>query len=200
MAGPSDEQRLIEACRAGSTESFGELVRRYESRLYPAIFRVTGRAEDARDVLQEAFFRAFRKLDRFQGESAFYTWVYRIAINLALSGRRRRRDLGSLDDRRAVGIDLVDEASRSDPSLPLERAERDAKIQRALNELPGDFRAAVVLKDLEGLRYEEIAEILNIPVGTVRSRIHRGRSELKKTLRELVEETPASAGVETETS
>src|SRR5437764_14380907 len=91
MSGCPDENRLIAACRDGKTEAFGVLVNRYQDRLYPTVFRVTGCAEDALDLLQEAFLRAYQKLDRFHGESSFYTWVYRIVINLALSDRRKRR-------------------------------------------------------------------------------------------------------------
>src|SRR5881628_11926 len=91
MSGCLDDQCLIAACRAGKTEAFGVLVNRYQDRLYPTIFRLTGCAEDALDLLQETFLRAYEKLERFHGESSFYTWVYRIAINLALSDRRKRR-------------------------------------------------------------------------------------------------------------
>ena len=91
MTGCNDDNSLIVACRAGRTEAFGVLVQRYQDRLYPTMLRLTGSADDALDLLQDAFLRAFEKLDRFQGESSFYTWVYRIAVNLALSGRRRRR-------------------------------------------------------------------------------------------------------------
>ena len=91
MSGSTDDQDLIDACREGKTDAFGVLVRRYQDRLYPTLFRLTGRAEDAQDLLQEAFLRGYQNLGRFQGDSSFYTWVYRIAVNLALSGRRRRR-------------------------------------------------------------------------------------------------------------
>src|SRR5436305_1789962 len=91
MTGRDDDQGLIEACRAGELEAFGVLVRRYKDRLYPTLLRLTGCAEDAEDLLQDAFVRAFEKLNRFHGDSSFYTWIYRIAVNLALSDRRRRR-------------------------------------------------------------------------------------------------------------
>ncbi|HWE37836.1 MAG TPA: sigma-70 family RNA polymerase sigma factor [Isosphaeraceae bacterium] len=189
MAVPNDEMRLIDACRAGATEAFGELVRRYEDRLYPTIFRLTGCAEDACDVIQDAFLRAFEKLHRFHGESSFYTWIYRIAVNLALSGRRRRRWTARLaEGPRGEPIDPPDDSALADPTAHLERAERDAQVQRALNALAPDHRAVVVLKDLDGLRYEEIAEVLRVPIGTVRSRLHRARAELRERLRGLVDE------------
>src|SRR4051794_29934123 len=127
MSGCHDDQCLIAACRTGETEAFGVLVRRYQDRLFPTVFRLTGCAEDAHDLLQEAFLRAFEKLDRFQGESSFYTWIYRIAVNLALSGRRRRRRSGTRrhEVRLDRPVDPPDDPASSDPSAPLERAERD---------------------------------------------------------------------------
>jgi RNA polymerase sigma-70 factor, ECF subfamily len=194
MTGLNDDQPLIEACRAGQTEAFGELVRRYQDRLYPTILRLTGCAEDAHDLLQDAFLRAYEKLGRFHGDSSFYTWLYRIAVNLALSGRRRRRATLRLSGtRRDEPIDVPDDPEQSDPTLPLVRAERTALIQEALDALAPDHRAVVVLKEFDGLRYEEVAAVLGIPVGTVRSRLHRARCELRERLRGAVEEPAAPA-------
>src|SRR5689334_3252515 len=183
MSGHPEDDRLIAACRSGKTEAFGVLVGRYQDRLYPTVFRLTGCAEDAQDLLQDAFLRAYEKLDQFHGESSFYTWIYRIAVNLTLSDRRRRRIASSagLDD------DPSDDRVEDDPSAALERAERDQQIQEALNALAPDHRAVVVLKEYDGLRYEEIGAMLGIPVGTVRSRLHRARCELRDRLRALVD-------------
>lgn len=191
MNGRDDEPELIEACRKGDASAFGILVRRYQDRLYPTLLRLTGQADDAQDLLQDAFLQAFRKLRRFHGDSSFYTWLYRIAVNLALSDRRRRRPVvGWESSARGSMPHVVDPLDLSDPSAPLEQAELHASVQAALNQLAPDHRAVVVLKDLDGLRYEEIAEILKIPVGTVRSRLHRARLELRERLRGLVEEQP----------
>jgi RNA polymerase sigma-70 factor, ECF subfamily len=198
MSGCTDDQSLIAACRSGQTEAYGVLIRRYQDRLYPTVLRLTGCAEDAQDLLQETFLRAYQKLGHFQGESSFYTWVYRIAVNLALSNRRRRRP----DCRAGCGNDghgnLVDSATdfrETDPSLPLERIERERTVQAALDALAADHRAVVVLKEFDGLRYEEIAAVLGIPVGTVRSRLHRARCELRDRLRGLVDDQiPARHG------
>jgi RNA polymerase sigma-70 factor (ECF subfamily) len=188
----SDDHSLVEACRAGRPEAFGVLVERYQQRLFQTVLRLVGSAEDAEDVLQDAFFRAFEKLDQFQGESSFYTWVYRIAVNLALSNHRRRRvrSVLRLERRRPVLREhqVPDESVDADPSVPLERAERQRIVEAALNRLGPEHRAVVVLKDFDGRRYEEISAILNIPVGTVRSRLHRARCELRDRLRVLVEE------------
>lgn len=188
MSGCNEDQGLIDACRAGKTEAYGVLVRRYQDRLYPTVLRITGCAEDAQDLLQETFLLAYQKLGRFHGESSFYTWIYRIAVNLALSGRRRRRPTVRIGDGSADGPpEPVLDPRETDPSLPLERAERDRIIQDALDALAIDQRAVVVLKEFDGLRYEEIADLLGIPVGTVRSRLHRARCELRGRLRGLVD-------------
>jgi RNA polymerase sigma-70 factor (ECF subfamily) len=159
--------------------------------------RLLGSPEDAQDVLQDSFVRAFEKLDQFHGESSFYTWIYRIAVNLALSEYRRHRQRGR--DRWADPVSLnvaaepVDVSSETDPAIALERVERELIVQTALNELGPEHRAVVVLKDFDGRRYEEIASLLEIPIGTVRSRLHRARSELRERLRSLVDADVAGA-------
>jgi RNA polymerase sigma-70 factor (ECF subfamily) len=191
MSGSLDDHSLVQACRAGQTEAFGVLVQRYQNRLYPTVLRVIGSAEDAKDVLQDAFLRAFEKLDQFQGESSFYTWLYRIAVNLALSGHRRQRvryvphTNGEHLARR--GDDPADESAEADPTSSLERAEREEMVEAALEQLCPDHRAVIVLKDFDGRRYEEISAVLQIPVGTVRSRLHRARCELRDRLSSLVD-------------
>jgi RNA polymerase sigma-70 factor (ECF subfamily) len=191
MSRSLDDQSLVQACRAGQTEAFGVLVQRYQNRLYPTVLRVVGSAEDAKDVLQDTFLRAFEKLDQFQGESSFYTWLYRIAVNLALSGHRRQRvrfvprSNGQYLVRR--GDDPADESADADPTSSLERAEREQMVEAALDQLCPDHRAVIVLKDFDGHRYEEISAVLQIPVGTVRSRLHRARCELRDRLSSLVD-------------
>jgi RNA polymerase sigma-70 factor (ECF subfamily) len=194
MFGCQDDKSLIDACRAGRTEAFGALVSRYQDRLYPTILRLAGCAEDAQDVMQEAFLRAFQKLDRFHGESSFYTWVYRIAVNLTLSGHRRRRVAARRrDESRGRALETACDPRDNDPSAPLERSERDRIIQGALDSLAPDHRAVVVMKEFDGLQYEEIGAILGVPVGTVRSRLHRARCELRERLQGLVAEEAATA-------
>jgi RNA polymerase sigma-70 factor (ECF subfamily) len=195
MAAPDDDLGLVRASQGGDTAAFGQLVQRHQDRLFATLLRLTGSYEDARDALQEAFFRAFRKLDRFHGDSAFYTWIYRIAVNLAISERRKRRP-----HCRAVPaheLDHVEPASGDDqdPGAPLERAELDAIVQHALNRLPDDQRVVVVLRDLDGLSYEQIAEVLAVPIGTVRSRLHRARGELRQRLEAVLEPVSASPAV-----
>ena len=183
-----DDSALVAACLAGEVEAYGVLVRKYQDKLYPTILRLTGHPDDAHDLLQDSFLRAFEKLGKFHGESSFFTWIYRIAVNLALSNRRRRRPETI---RRASGDPAFSETAADprdhDPSLPLEAAEREQIVQDALNALAKEQRAVVVLKEFDGLQYDEIAKILQIPVGTVRSRLHRARVELKTRLKSLVE-------------
>jgi RNA polymerase sigma-70 factor, ECF subfamily len=200
-----DDLSLVEACRAGRTEAYGLLVQRCQDRLYPTILRLMGSHEDAQDVLQDAFIRGFEKLDQYHGDSSFYTWIYRIAVNLALSRHRKRRMHGILrlwsSRRDDPVVDPPDPSPGADPSSSTERAEREAAVAAALDELAPDQRAVVVLKDFDGRRYEEISEILSVPVGTVRSRLHRARCQLRDRLRSLVEdEEPARPSVESVTS
>lgn len=190
MIGREEDLSLVAACRAGDNEAFGELVRRYQDRLYPTALRLTGSNEDALDLLQEAFLRAYRKLGRFRGDSSFYTWLYRLTVNLALSARRRRPLHGQTYGS-SVNLDLTADPTLGDPALPLERAERERQVQQALNDLAPDHRAVLVMKDLDGMRYEEIAETLGVPIGTIRSRLHRARSELRDRLQGLIAAEPA---------
>src|SRR5262249_2049529 len=152
-------------------------------------------AEDARDVLQDTFLRAYEKLDQFHGESSFYTWIYRIGVNLALSGHRRRMARSAVrpvGEREHSGLDdTPDESPDCNPTYHLEREERERIVENALRQLGPEHRAVIVLKDFDGRRYEEIGAILDVPVGTVRSRLHRARCELRELLRCLVDEEAA---------
>jgi RNA polymerase sigma-70 factor, ECF subfamily len=180
----TDDRRLIMECLQGRGEAFGELVRRYQDRLYNAVYRVVDSSEDAYDVVQDAFLNAYQSLNSFKGDSEFYTWLYRIAFNTAISLKRKKRLLLSLDGGRPeepVG-EPIDGSELSQPGAGLERTEEEARLQKALGRLSAEHRAVLVLKDLEGQRYEEIAEILDVPIGTVRSRLHRARLELRELL------------------
>ncbi len=179
----SDERKLIAECLAGDSAAFGQLVVRYQDRLYNALFRALGSAEDARDVSQETFVQAFQKLDSFRGESQFYTWLFRIALNAAASHRRKRaqKHTASASMGTAMG-ETPDTRPDSLPAHGLETEERQAAVQAALQKLAPEFRTPLVLREIDGLKYEEIAEVLACPIGTVRSRIHRARSELRMLL------------------
>jgi len=178
---------LIRQCLQGSTAAFGELVCRYQDRLFNTVYRMLDHSEDAQDVVQEAFLNAYQNLESFKGDSQFFTWLYRIAMNTAISLRRKQRATVSLSTDRGGGegtIDPPDTSEHIQPELALERRERARDLQDALNRLSPDHRVVLVLKEIEGQKYEDIAEILSVPVGTIRSRLHRARAELRDLLEE----------------
>ena len=186
----SDEKQLIRECLAGRTEAFGELVIRYQDRLFNALCGILGSPDDARDVAQDAFVQAFQKLKTFRGQSAFYSWLFRIALNAAASQKRRKRRRST-----AAGIssdpsvhDPPDQRPDAAPSHAMETTERQAAVQSALAQLAAEFRVPLVMKEIDNLKYHEIAAILGCPVGTVRSRIHRARGELRQRLELLLRE------------
>jgi len=172
----------------GDRAAFGVLVGRYQERLYHTAYRLLGNADDAMDVVQESFLNAYQSLRQFKGDARFFTWLYRIAVNSAISLRRRssrvgtRRALASTE-RSGGGIaDPPDESHGSKPGSALERAEEAARLQTALDSLTPEHRTVLVLKEIEGRKYEMIAEVLGVPIGTVRSRLHRARLELRDRL------------------
>ena len=176
-----DDQRLIDQCLDGDAAAFGELVRRYQDRLYSTVYRLVDNPDDAQDVVQDAFLNAYQSLDRFKGDSLFFTWLYRIAVNTAISHKRKQRVLLSIDAGRQ-GAQPLDDSEYSRPGEALERAEQGQRVQHALARLSPEHRTALILKDMEGQKYEEMAEILNVPIGTIRSRLHRARAELRELL------------------
>ena len=179
-----NDRRLIAECLAGRTDAFGELVVRYQDRLFNSVVRILDNPVDAADAVQDAFINAYVSLGSFKGDAEFFTWLYRIAFNTAVSLKRRRKQLVSLESGRdgESSIDPADTSEETRPGLALQRSEDESLLQAGLNRLSADHRAVLVLKDIDGLKYEEIAEIVGVPIGTVRSRIHRARLELKEFL------------------
>lgn len=181
-----DDRRLIADSLAGRRDAFGELVSRYQTRLYNAAIRLVDSPDDAADVVQDAFLNAFQSLHAFKGDAEFFTWLYRIAFNGAISLKRKKRPTGRLDA--ASGERAFEPADPSDyvrTGHALERTEENALLHAALVRLSPEHREVLTMKDLDGLRYEEIAEVLGVPVGTVRSRLHRARLELRDLLAPL---------------
>ena len=177
----NEDARLLDATLAGDPAAFGGLVTRYQDRLYNTLLRLVGSPEDARDLAQDAFLQALAKLHTFQRASAFYTWLYRIAFNLAISRRRRARPTTSIDRlREQTGSEPSD--SGPGPEERLAESERAAHVHAALAALGDEHRQILVLRELEGCAYETIAEVLEIPVGTVRSRLFRARMQLRDKL------------------
>lgn len=184
-----DDLALVERCRAGDVAAFEPLVEKYRQRVYRLAYNVLRDTEDAWDVAQEAFIRAYQALPSFRGQSAFYTWLFRITMNVASDRARQRAARG-----RAFGTErveeeewdrtLVDQSEAPDDSAA--RAEDRRRIEQALESLPERHRTIIMLSDLQGLSYREIAEVLGIPMGTVMSRLHNARRRLREALGPLL--------------
>jgi RNA polymerase sigma-70 factor (ECF subfamily) len=190
-----DDHRLIAESLNGNTAAFGELVRRYQDRLYNAVYRHVDNADDALDVVQEAFLNAYQSLHSFKGDALFFTWLYRIAFNTAISLKRKKRAMVRIDAGRN-GEPIIEPFDPSDTSRPghaLEQAEQERHVQQALARLSAEHRAVLVMKDMEGQKYESMAEVLGVPIGTIRSRLHRARLELRELLQQMEERPPPGA-------
>jgi len=189
------DQELVERVQSGEKAAFDILVRKYEHKLANVISRYIHDPSEVLDVAQDAFIKAYRALPNFRGDSAFYTWLYRIAINTAknhLVAASRRPPKDDVDAQEAeqfdAGSGLKEYATPERLALRSELAET---IQEAIEELPEELRVAIVLREMEGLSYEEIASAMECPIGTVRSRIFRARDAIDKKIRPLLDETDA---------
>lgn len=184
----SEDQQSIEQVLSGDSSAYGAIVDRHQRRLLGLLVHACGDCELAEDIAQEAFTRAYQKLDMFSGESQFYTWLARIAMNLLFSDRRRKR-LENQVPRAGLDVALDNDGfanRRADapPDQQMELDETQQCVRQAIAMLDDERRAVVVLRDFDGLDYEAIAETLGIPVGTVRSRLHRARLELRSILQQ----------------
>ena len=179
---PAEEQKLIDAAIAGDSSAFERLIEPLEGRIYAVALRMCGNRDDAQDCMQESMIRIYRALSSFKGQSSFSTWIYRITMNTCLDELRRRkaRRSTSLDTLLDSGWSPTDETDT--PERHAIQSEQRRTLERAIAELPEDMRAAVVLRDIQGLAYDEIASALNVNVGTVKSRISRGRERLREKL------------------
>lgn len=176
-----DDAKLVKLAMTGDSAAFGELVVRYQDRLYNSIVHALGCPTEAEDVVQEAFVLAYTKLSSFQQKSAFYTWLYRIAFNTAISRRRKKKPTTSLDFMKDEMGELPIDGGDA-PESNLHRQERAIQVQQALAQLSDEHRTILVLREIEGFCYEAISEILDLPVGTVRSRLHRARTQMRDEL------------------
>ena len=191
MTQDDSDQQLVERVQAGDKAAFDLLVRKYQHRVLKLVSRFVSDAAEAEDVAQEAFLKAYRALASFRGDSAFYTWLYRIAINTAknalVSNRRRPVDF-DLDLQDPEQYDRHARLKEGDtPEGVLLTEEIRSVVEKAMEQLPEDLRTAIVLRELEGLSYEEIAEAMDCPVCTVRSRIFRAREAIDKKLKPLLD-------------
>jgi RNA polymerase sigma-70 factor (ECF subfamily) len=186
---PMDDATLVRRCQTGDPAAFSLLVGRYQDKVYNAVYRMVGRHEDAADLTQDAFLKAFAGLAGFRGGSGFYTWIFRIAANAAISHRRKHGRVTAADfggEAEPAGRSLGRGSEPTGPVGSAERSEAGERIQWALDRLDPEFRAALVLKDIEGCDYDEIAAILEVPLGTVKSRIHRARMEMRRLLEPIL--------------
>lgn len=187
------DQALVERVQKGDKRAFDLLVRKYQHKIVSVVTRYVSDWSEAQDVAQEAFIRAYRALGAFRGDSAFYTWIYKIAINTAknhLVSRGRRPPIGDIAIEDAVLLDGASQLrERATPERELLRQEIEQTVFGTGEDLPEELRTAITLREVDGLSYEEIAEAMNCPIGTVRSRIFRAREAIDEKLRPLLSET-----------
>ena len=191
MGERSIDQALVEQVQRGDKQAFDVLVLKYQNKIIQLVYRYVHDSDEARDVAQEAFIKAYRAIGRFRGDSAFYTWLYRIAINtaknyLVASGRRPpRSDIDAQDAEQYEGATGLREYAT--PERMLLKDEIEKTVASAIDELPDDLKTAITLRELEGLSYEEIAQTMDCPIGTVRSRIFRARDAIDTRLKPLLD-------------
>ena len=188
------ELELVKRCQAGDTEAFDELVTRCRTRVFGMIYNMVHSEQDAWDLAQESFLKAWKSIGRFRGQSSFYTWIYRIVMNVTIDWLRKKQVKGSgaeFDD--AIQLTEIDPASKTVPkteALPHQTMERDeirARIQKAIAQLSPEHRAVILMKEIEGMQYHEIAEALGCSIGTVMSRLFYARKKLQALLRDVYE-------------
>ena len=176
-----EDQNLIRSTLDGRNEAFGQLTVKYQDRLFNGMVQILRSESEAEDVVQDAFVLAFTKLDSFKGNSAFFTWLYRIAYNTAITRLRRRKPTVSIDglsDSKA--LDFPDAGPAPDDRI--QQQEQAVQLNQAMERLSSEHRAILILREMEELDYDAISEILDLPVGTVRSRLHRARCQLREHL------------------
>jgi RNA polymerase sigma-70 factor (ECF subfamily) len=175
----SEDLELTRRSQAGDTEAFGELVSKYSTKIFTMVYCIVGNENDAWDLAQEGFLKAWRSIHRFEARSSFYTWLYSITMNLTIDSLRRK------GRRQEVELDDAIPSFLPGPRLNCERAEIREQVNAALAQLSPEHRAVVVLKELEDMQYREIAEVLNVSMGTVMSRLFYGRKKLQSILKPL---------------
>lgn len=191
---PSDEGVLVQRARQGDLEAYDELVQRYQERIYATVYHMTSNHEDANDLAQESFIKAFQALKSFKGGSSFYTWLYRIAVNKTINFLKQRKNrihlsLNDLDFNAEHDPDLVAFVSEKTPRREANLSELQEKLNTALMKLSEPHRLVVVLHDVQGLSHEEIAKVMDCNIGTVRSRLFYARQQLQAWLSDYLKAT-----------
>jgi len=192
---PVDDHELVAAARRGDRDAFRTLFERYHRRAYALAFGVLRHADDALDVVQDAFIKAHKYLDKFEGNSSFYTWLYRIVMNLAIDHLRKHRRVRpvELDEQHLDESDeaLLPKILGGNPGRALMDKEIRARIDQALGELSDNHRAVLIMRELEGMSYEEMAQAMGCSKGTIMSRLFHARKNMQKQLVDLVDRVPA---------
>ncbi len=190
-AAPETDMALVRRSLSGDEEAFRQLVLKYQQRVYAVSLGVVHNHEDALDIAQEVFIKVYNKLGRFRGKASFYTWLYRITVNLAIDYHRRKTKMATVD----FDEKILDDDKRSDfkqsniryhPGKIAEDSELRAQIMKAIESLPPDQKSVIVLRELEDMSYEEIARVMKCSKGTVMSRLHYGRKKLQEMLKEYL--------------
>lgn len=187
------DKALISLIKLGDREAFNILVKRYEKKVFNILYLQLGPINDLEDLAQEVFLRIFKNINKFRGEAQFSTWIYRIVLNLSYDYKRKNKNIFSLneniDEKSQEVFENIIPTTEDDPEKTLERMELRMRIRKAIKSLSKEYQEVLILREFEGLSYEEIAKILNCPMGTVESRLFRARDELrKKLIGELKEE------------
>src|SRR5438552_4158145 len=191
---PSTDEELVARSISGDNDSFNELILRWERPIYALAYRTIGREEEARDVCQETFLRAFRALPGFRGQAKFSSWLYRIALNLCRDWVRRERRTPIVQP--PEDVDLMDLVAAAEPSESIEdlvaRKDLSRAVERAMTRLPEEQRTAIVLKEYHGLTFQEIADLIGCPLSTVKTRLYQGLAVLRRELAESAGGAPVS--------
>ncbi|MEZ5300068.1 MAG: sigma-70 family RNA polymerase sigma factor [Verrucomicrobiales bacterium] len=192
MRKPDEDRELVARAQGGDTTAFDDLVRKHSGRLYGLVYHMTSNHEDANDLLQDIFAKAYRSLKRFRGNSAFYTWIYSIAVNMTLNflkKRNRQRNRVSLDDMDA-GVqndpDYIEATAKSDPVREANISELQERLNAAMMQISEDHRAVVTMFDIQGMPHAQIAEVLGVSEGTVRSRLFYAHRQLQVFLQDFL--------------
>ena len=191
--GEAADMELVSRCQRGDMQAFNELVNKYRGKVYAMIYNMIHNEQDAWDLAQDGFLKAWKSIGRFQGQSAFYTWLYRIVMNSTIDWMRQRKIAGEGEFDEELSLGQVDASAttvpHSDP-LPFQKMERDEirkRIDSAVDQLSPEHRAVILMREMDGMPYDEIAAVLDCSTGTVMSRLFYARKKLQSTLRDLYE-------------
>jgi RNA polymerase sigma-70 factor (ECF subfamily) len=189
-----DDLEYVILCQKGDTDAFAELVERHQKKMLNIAYRMMGDYDEACDVTQEAFLSAYKSIKKFKAEAKFSTWLYRIVVNYSKNRLKKMRSIAkhesiSIEGLREVKIDgalCQSSSDDADPGMQIEKRERDAQVQKCIVSLDEEYREVLILRDIQGLSYKEIKDILKIPEGTVKSRLSRARNTLKDCLVKVI--------------